>query len=140
MIKFKTLTQTAQIPKRATEGSAGFDLHYDGDSCVLAEGEHAIFKTGIAMRIEPKQVGIIKPRSGWAYKYGVDVLAGVIDSDYRGELQVILINHGNRPLRIMSGDRIAQLVVTNYEPQAKTVSALDDTGRGSGGFGSTGVN
>lgn len=140
MIKFKRLTDTAKLPERATSGAAGFDLSYDGDSCVLREGEHAMFRTGISIATNPGIAGIIKPRSGWAAKYGIDVLAGVIDSDFRGEIQVILINHGNRPLHINHGDRIAQLVVIGYAECSEEVDNLDDTGRGTGGFGSTGVN
>ena len=140
MIKFKKLTPSAVIPKRATDGSAGFDLTYIGDSLVLREGEHAIFETGIAMQIPKHYAGIIKPRSGWAAKYAVDVLAGVIDSDYTGELKVILINHGREPLQIYTGDRIAQLVVTSHISNSCEIDNLHATDRGCGGFGSTGVN
>jgi dUTP pyrophosphatase len=139
MIKFLRLTNTAQLPKRATDGAAGFDLHFDGDSCVLREGEHAIFKTGIASQLSPGLAGVIKPRSGWAAKFGIDVLGGVIDEDYTGEIQVILINHGRRPLHINHGDRIAQLVVTSYVYHAQEADELSETARGSCGFGSTGV-
>jgi dUTP pyrophosphatase len=140
MIKFKKLHPQAVLPTRATDGSAGFDLTYIGDSTILREGEHAVFETGIAMQTEPAKAGIIKPRSGWAVKYAVDVLAGVIDPDYTGELKVILINHGIEPLNIYTGDRIAQLVVMPFETEAHEVDNLHATDRGCGGFGSTGVN
>lgn len=139
MIKFKKLTPEAKLPKRATGGSAGFDLHYSGYSCVLKEGEQALFKTDISVQMPMNAVGIIKPRSGWALKYGVDVLGGVIDPDYTGELGVILINHGRQPLNIYTGDRIAQIV---FMPKLSDVCEIDNlhaTGRGSSGFGSTGV-
>ena len=139
MIKFKKLTAEAQIPKRATDGSAGFDLYFSGDSCVLREGEHAAFNTSISCELPEHYMGIIKPRSGWAVKYGVDVLGGLIDPDYRGELKVILINHGQRPLNIYTGDRVAQLVVTSFIGRAHEIDNLSATDRGSSGFGSTGI-
>ena len=140
MIKFKKLNPQAVIPARATSGSAGFDLSYIGDSLVLREGEHVALETGLAMQIDADEVGIIKPRSGWAFKYAVDVLAGVIDPDYTGELKVILINHGREPLQIYTGDRVAQLVVTSFTSSAHEVDNLHATDRGSRGFGSSGVN
>lgn len=139
MIRFKKLTETAQLPKRATDGAAGFDLHYDGESLELYPGERQILATGIAVEFDYGIAGIIKPRSGWAAKYGIDVLAGVIDTDYRGEVKVILINHGDRPVQIRTDDRIAQLVVTMYEPHSCEIDNLSATDRGSSGFGSTGV-
>jgi len=140
MIRFKRLTDTAQIPKRATDGAAGFDLHYDGDSLELYPGERQILATGIAVEFTYGIAGIIKPRSGLAAKYGIDVLAGVIDTDYRGEVKVILINHGDRPVQIRTDDRIAQLVVISYAANSEETAELDDTNRGTSGFGSTGVN
>lgn len=139
MILFKRLTEEAILPKRSSEGAAGFDLHLSGDSDHLAPGEYKAFETGIRVTLEHNQVGIIKPRSGWAYKYGLDVLAGVIDSDYQGEIKVILINHGQEPLYFNTGDRIAQLVVTDFHSHmAETVHDPDESTRGEGGFGSTG--
>lgn len=140
MIKFKRLTQTAQIPKRATDGAAGFDLSFDGDSMELFPGERYVFKTGISMETGEGMWGEIKPRSGWSVKYGVDVLAGVIDSDYTGELKVVLINHGDRSLHINHGDRIAQIIINSYVSEFKEVAAIEATNRGTSGFGSTGVN
>jgi dUTP pyrophosphatase len=140
MIKFKLLNNRAKLPKRVTSGSAGFDLGYSGDSCVLKEGEHGIFETGVAMQIDDGEVGIIKPRSGWAAKYGIDVLAGVIEADYTGEIKVILINHGRQPLHIYTGDRIAQLVVVPHLSESCQIDNLHATDRGCSGFGSTGVN
>jgi dUTP pyrophosphatase len=139
LIKFKRLTQTAQLPKRATDGAAGFDLHYDGDSLELFPGQQQIFKTNIAVELGPDNVGIIKPRSGWAAKYGIAVQAGVIDSDYRGSIQVILINLGDRPVQIYHGDRIAQMIVTTFVGESCEIDNLHATDRGASGFGSTGV-
>lgn len=139
MIKFKKLNKEAKIPERATTGAAGFDLHYTGYSTVLHIGKRVIFETGIACELPGGCMGIIKPRSGWAAKYGVDVLAGLIDTDYRGEIKVILINHGDRPLHINTGDRIAQLVVTGFISESYEIDNLSATDRGTSGFGSTGV-
>ena len=141
MIIFRKLTPDVKMPKRATAGSAGFDLAFTGDSTVLREGEHAIFETSLGLTLPNDKVGIIKPRSGWAAKYGIDVLAGVIDSDYTGEIKVILINHGSQALHINTGDRIAQLLIMDTLPPSNI--DLDDLKaklRGASGFGSTGVN
>jgi dUTP pyrophosphatase len=139
MIKFKRLTQTAQIPKRATDGAAGFDLHSDIDSFEIHAGEHVVVNTNIACEIPDGYSGKIEPRSGWARKYKLDILGGRVDSDYRGSLLVMLINHGERPLQIYRGDRIAQIVVHPFMQESCEVDELDDTGRGENGFGSTGI-
>lgn len=138
MIKFKKLNDQATLPTRSTHGAAGFDLAFSGLPCVLPAGCHNIFETGISMEIEKGKVGIIKPRSGLAAKYGIDILAGVIDADYRGEIKVILINHGKLDFRISHGDRIAQLVVISHDINAMQVEHTTDTQRGQSGFGSTG--
>lgn len=138
MIYFKKLNDQATLPTRATCGSAGFDLHYSGLPCVLHAGEYGVFETGIALEMGALMTGIIKPRSGMAVKYGIDVLAGVIDSDYRGEIKVILINHGKDDVRFSTGDRIAQIVCTHYVGQSQEIQTLIDTPRGENGFGSTG--
>lgn len=138
MIYFKKLSDNAKLPTRATDGSAGFDLSYIGYPRVLQSGCHDVFDTGITMQIDQGKVGIIKPRSGLAVKYGIDILAGVIDSDYRGELKVVLVNHGKQDFRIEEGYRIAQLIVVDYEHRSHEVTTTDDTLRGTGGFGSTG--
>lgn len=140
MIKFKRLTDTAQLPKRASDGAAGFDLHFDGDSTELYPGEQKIFNTNIAVELGDNNVGIIKPRSGWARKYGIAVQAGVIDPDYRGAIQVILINLGERSVHIRSGDRIAQMISVKFDGESCETDFLRSTNRGTSGFGSTGVN
>ena len=139
MIAFKRLNEDATTPTRGTEGSAGFDLYYSGLPTELEVGGYALFDTGIQMSLPKDRVGNIKPRSGLAVKYGIDTMAGVIDSDYRGEIKVILINHGKAPVTFRKGDRIAQLVVTTYHADVQEVmEELETTARGEGGFGSTG--
>ena len=140
MIKFKKTTDTAILPKRATDGAAGFDLHYDGDPVELFPDQRMIFSTGISTEFTPNLVGEIWPRSGWAVKYGLDTLAGVIDSDYRGVIGVVLINHGDRSVHIRPGDRIAQIVFKPIFTHSIEVTDIDETRRNDGGFGSTGVN
>ncbi len=111
------------------------------ESSRLYPGEFKLFKTGIAIELPPYYMGRIAPRSGLAYKHGITVLNadGVIDPGYRGEIGVILINHGITPYRVKKGDRIAQLIVEEYEPvEWNIVDGLGDTVRGGGGFGHTG--
>jgi dUTP pyrophosphatase len=95
--------------------------------------------TGISVEIPPGHVGLVWPRSGLAVRQGIDTLAGVIDSDYRGEVKVVLVNHGTEPFAIAAGDRIAQLLVQPVARVRFTRAALAPTGRGAGGFGSTGA-
>ena len=128
-------------PFRATAGAAGYDLHAAED-VTLAPGHFAAVATGYALAIPDGYEGQVRPRSGLAAKHGVTVLnaPGTVDSDYRGEVRVILINHGDVPFVIRKNDRIAQLVIapvtaTMFEP----ASHLPETGRGTGGFGSTGM-
>ncbi len=91
------------------------------------------------LQIPPGLVGLVWPRSGLAVRHGIDTLAGVIDSDYRGEVRVVLVNHGDESFRIAQGDRVAQLLVQRVERAAFTAATgIDDTDRGGGGFGSTG--
>lgn len=142
-VLFKKLSKTAKIPKRATEGAAGFDLYADfvNDKAQLAivDGYISIIPTKIAMSVPKGYVGLIKPRSGWAAKHGVDTMAGVIDSDYRGEVCVILTKHSSTTHRVEHGDRIAQIIfVPVLLDSFEVVDELDDTVRGEDGFGSTG--
>lgn len=138
MIEFSKINQAALIPARQTEGSAGFDLHTIAPISIWPD-EWQRIKTGVAVKIPEGHVGIIKPRSSLAVRHGLDVLAGVIDSDYRGELVVVLINHGSERYDIQTGDRVAQLLVTQIVTASVEVGSLDETMRGSGGFGSTGA-
>ena len=126
------------IPEYATEGAAGADLRASADT-VLEPGARAAVATGVRLEIPPGHVGLIWPRSGLAVRHGIDTMAGVIDSDYRGEVLVVLVNHGAETVRIAKGDRIAQVLFQKVE-RARLAAAdtLDATRRGSGGLGSTG--
>ena len=138
MIKFKRLNEKAILPERATDGSAGFDIHAT-ERVEIWPGAQAKIPTGIACVIPDNCVGLIWPRSGLAVKFKLSTNAGVIDSDYRGEIHICMINHGDRMYEIKAGDRIAQMIVQPYLGTAIEVDNLDDTSRGSQGFGSTGI-
>lgn len=132
------------LPAYETAGAAGLDLRAAiTETLVLAPGERALVPTGLAMQLPEGFEGQVRPRSGLAVRHGVTVLnaPGTVDSDYRGEIKVPLINHGHEPFSIARGDRIAQLVIAPVTHAELTeVAALDPTGRGVGGFGSTGVS
>lgn len=139
MIKFKLMHNYATEPTRATDGSAGFDL-YATDNHVVYPGARVKIPTGVQMDIPNGYAGFIWPRSGMAVKHGFDILAGLIDSDFRGEIMVAGINHGDRLIEVKRGDRVAQIVFSPVMTLAKMVDVIDDkTDRGSGGFGSSGV-
>lgn len=129
------------LPSYASDGAAGVDLHYAGPDTFIDPGVWMAFDTGIELEIPAGHEGQIRPRSGLAYANGITVLnsPGTIDSDYRGEVRVILINHGDKPVAIRYADRIAQLVIAQVA-RVRIVEAdeLTETERGSGGFGSTG--
>ena len=130
------------LPSRQTIGSAGFDLASAEPDFVLAPGERRLVSTGLAVEIPPGIEGQVRPRSGLALRHGITMpnAPGTIDSDYRGELRVILQNLGAEPVTIVRGDRIAQLVFARYEtPELVDASALEQSPRGVGGFGSTGA-
>jgi dUTP pyrophosphatase len=129
---------TGSLPDYATEGAAGADLRA-AEAVTLAPGARSAVATGISVEIPPGHVGLVWPRSGLAVRQGIDTLAGVIDSDYRGEVKVVLVNHGTEPFAIAAGDRIAQLLVQPVARVRFTRAALAPTGRGAGGFGSTGA-
>lgn len=129
------------LPAYATVGAAGLDI-VSAEDVTLAPGQWHPVKTGFAIAIPEGFEVQVRPRSGLAFKHGVTVLnsPGTIDSDYRGEIMVILINHGTAPFPIARGDRIAQLVPEPVQRGSiAEVPALSETARGSGGFGSTGV-
>ena len=130
------------LPQFETAHSAGMDLRADlDDTIILQPGERALVSTGISMAIPRGYEAQIRPRSGLAYKFGVTVLnsPGTIDADYRGDIGVLLINHGEQAFAIEDGMRIAQLVVAEYTQfNWNEVEHLTATERGSGGFGSTG--
>lgn len=126
------------LPSRETEGAAGHDM-MAADGVTVYPGQRVVIPTGFAWAIPPGWVGMIRPRSGLAVKHGLDVLAGVVDSDYRGEVKVVLINHGDRPVEFNQGDRVAQMVIQPVVmTEIEEVSELGETKRGCGGFGSTG--
>ena len=132
------------LPAYETPGSAGMDLRaaFGADEVMTLEpGARALVPTGLKIALEPGYEAQVRPRSGLALKHGVTTLnsPGTIDSDYRGELGVILINHGQVPFEIRRGERIAQMVIARHEQAViECVENLDKTERGEGGFGSTG--
>lgn len=140
-LRFRRLSEAARPPAQAHEGDAGFDLHA-AEAATIAPGERASVGTGIAVAIPEGQAGLVIPRSGLAARHGISVVnaPGLIDSGYRGELRVLLLN--NDPVEtfgVRPGDRIAQLVLVRVETEeAIEVAELDETVRGAGGFGSTG--
>lgn len=141
-VRCQLLHKNAKLPTRYTAGAAGLDLYAQMDSSVMIPiGEWRSIPTGVAVAIPQDHVGLICPRSGLALNEGVTVLngPGVIDEDYRGEIRIILVNHGRTRVIIDHGDRIAQLVVVQaFGVHAELVDELPRTDRGEGGFGSTG--
>jgi dUTP pyrophosphatase len=128
------------LPAYATDGAAGMDVCAAEDVELAPGGRHAV-ATGFALAIPEGYEIQVRPRSGLAFKHGISVpnAPGTIDSDYRGELKVLLINHGQETFSIARGDRVAQLVLAPVTRAAFTeVDDLDETARGAGGFGSTG--
>jgi dUTP pyrophosphatase len=133
----KKLDESAVVPVRGSELAAGYDLSSIVDIVVPSLGRVAV-PTGLAVKVPVGTYGRIAPRSGLAFKHGIDVLAGVVDADYRDEVRVILYNTSGTDYEIKTGDRIAQLVVEKIEMlDVEVVDDLDETSR-KGGFGSTG--
>ena len=132
------------LPAYQTAEAAGLDLMAavaEGEPMTLAPGQYALVPTGLAIALPPAFEAQVRPRSGLAAKHGVTVLnsPGTIDADYRGEIKVILINHGTAPFVIKRGERIAQMVIAPVVQAALVpVAELSETDRGAGGFGSTG--
>jgi dUTP pyrophosphatase len=130
---------SAEVPKYASPAAAGADLRA-AEAIVIPAGGRAAVSTGLRVAIPEGHVGLVWPRSGLAVRHGIDTLAGVIDSDYRGELHVVLANHGQGPFRVEPGDRIAQLLIQRVEhAEFEAAEHLGETERGTGGFGSTGT-
>jgi len=142
-LRLRKLHPAAILPRYATEGAAGMDLAAALDAPItLAPGEWEAIPTGWAIALPEAHEAQIRPRSGLARRHGITVLnsPGTIDEDYRGEVQVLLINHGPEAFVIRSGERIAQMVIAPVtRPTLAQVAELEDTSRGAGGFGSTGV-
>ncbi|MDC3413928.1 dUTP diphosphatase [Terrihalobacillus insolitus] len=142
IVKVKKLNSNAILPKQQNVGDVGLDLHTI-DEGVLQPNERKLFKTGLAMQ-PPKGYELqIRPRSGLAFKHGITVLnsPATIEPTYRGDVGIILYNSGNEPFTVNKGDRIAQAVFKKYEEHVilEEVNELDESERGSNGFGSTGV-
>jgi len=139
----KLLTPTTQAPSRGSADAVGYDLRADlghGGRYVVPVEQRRTIPTGLAMAIPKGYYGRVAPRSGLAHKHGIVVLGGVIDPDYRGEINVMLLNTGGDPFYIEHGDRIAQIILERViTPEITLVEELDETERGEGRFGSTGV-
>ena len=142
----KSNRETIKLPQYQTTGSSGLDLvanlEQDTDQITIKPNKWEIIPTGITIELPDGCEAQIRPRSGLAYKYGVTVLnsPGTIDNDYRGEIKIILINHGHEDFIVKNGDRIAQMIISKYEQvELEEIQLLTETTRNDGGFGSTGV-
>lgn len=139
MFQIKKLVPHAIIPKRATSGSAGLDISSSVNILIPSKSWLAV-PTGLSIMVPNNCYVRLAPRSGLAYKYGIQIGAGVIDSDYTGEIKVILFNHGDNEFVINTGDRIAQIIFEKiFTNDLIEVEELKETERGSNGFGSTGI-
>jgi len=138
VIKFKKLSDHAIIPARGSEWAAGFDL-FSAHETTIAAHSHGLVKTDIAVELPFGSYGRVAPRSGLAYKKFIDIGAGVVDVDYRGNVGVVVFNHLHQDFQVKYGDKVAQLVVEKiFMPAVEVCTELSDTCRGEGGYGSTG--
>ena len=140
-LKFKRIHPDAVLPAYAHPSDAGMDVRSVED-LAIAPGKRALVRTGLVMMLPPLYEAQVRPRSGLALKSGITVLntPGTIDSGYRGEVGVVLINLGQEEFKVAKGDKIAQLVIAPVtQPEIVEASDVDETDRGEGGFGSTGV-
>jgi dUTP pyrophosphatase len=142
----KSNRETIKLPQYQTTGSSGLDLvanlDQETEQITIKPNKWEIIPTGITIELPDGCEAQIRPRSGLAYKYGVTVLnsPGTIDNDYRGEIKIILINHGNEDFIVKNGDRIAQMIISKYEQvELEEIEFLTETTRNDGGFGSTGI-
>lgn len=143
-LQVKLLVDGARLPERAHGDDLGYDL-YAAAPAVILSGDWSVVSTGLALSLPPGVAGLVTPRSGLAAKQGVTVLnaPGLIDAGFRGEVGVVLINHGDEPFRVQPGDRVAQLLLVGaLLPEIIAVEELPSGGdeRGAGGFGSSGVS
>ncbi|MEE9376384.1 MAG: dUTP diphosphatase [Rhizobiaceae bacterium] len=145
-LKFKRLGHSKGLPLPAyeTAGAAGLDLRAavpEGEPMTLMPGERALIPTGLAIELPPRHEGQVRPRSGLALKFGISLInaPGTIDEDYRGEIKIPLVNHGQEPFEITRGMRVAQMIVAPIvQVTIEEVETLNESLRGSDGFGSTG--
>ena len=142
----KSNRETIKLPQYQTTGSSGLDLvanlDQENEQITIKPNKWEIIPTGITIELPDGCEAQIRPRSGLAYKYGVTVLnsPGTIDNDYRGEIKIILINHGHEDFIVKNGDRIAQMIISKYEQvELEEIEFLTETTRNEGGFGSTGI-
>lgn len=136
-LKIKKLADDAKLPQRGSPDAAGLDL-FTIESVDIPAGERALLKTGIAMAIPRGMVGLIWPRSKLAAKKGIDVLAGVIDADYRGEVMISLLNTSSETVELRKGDKVAQMIIQPFVGlHIASTDDLDETQRGSAGINST---
>lgn len=140
VLKFAKLSDKAFSPVKGNAAAAGFDLRSAYEYVIPAKGKELV-KTDLQIAVPEGTYGRVAPRSGLAWKNHVDVGAGVIDQDYRGNVGVVIFNHGENELKVERGDRVAQLICEKIEyPELLEMKSLDSTERGDAGFGSTGMN
>lgn len=140
IIKFRKRVEHAIVPARGSQHAAGFDL-FSSEEKVIAAGSHGLVKTGISVELPAGSYGRIAPRSGLAVKKFIDIGAGVVDVDYRGDVGVVIFNHFHEDFTVQYGDKIAQLVVERiFMPSVEVVQELSETVRGASGYGSTGAS
>ena len=141
--KIKIISKSGRLPSYETEGSAGADLRaYLAEPVTLMPGERKLIPTGLFVELPPGVEAQVRARSGLSIKHGIGLVNGVgtVDSDYRGEWNVPVINFGDQPYTIHDGDRIAQVIFSSYlKAEFKVSEEIDETERGSGGFGHTGL-
>lgn len=140
VVNYQVLNQDAVEPLYKTKNAAGADISA-AEAAILKPGERRLISTGLALEIPPSYECQIRPRSGLALNHGITVLnaPGTVDSDYRGEIKVLLVNLGTEAFEVRKGDRIAQLIFASVpRPEFKKCASLTSTGRGTGGYGSTG--
>ena len=139
LIKFQKILDEAIIPHYAHQGDAGMDI-FSAEDAVIKSGEIKSVKTGVKMEMPERFVGLVWDKSGLAFKNGIKTMAGVIDSNYRGELMIVLTNLGKEPYHVEKGSKIAQLIITPVaSPEIEEGIVADDTERGTAGFGSSGT-
>lgn len=142
MMKVKIVSKSGRLPSYETSGSAGMDLRaHINEPVTIGAGKYALVPTGISIALPEGFEAQVRARSGLAVKHGIGLVNGIgtIDSDYRGEIKIALINHGEEPFVVNDGDRIAQMVIARYEKvEWEEADVLPETERGEGGFGHTG--